>query len=96
MDRDTVINVSIGLKVIRVNDVGRVVLGMPHLSKRNVDHANAMDMAMMRLAYVTFKLVNASVNTTPKEIIVKSVAQIITEIQLMAVNVSSIVNHEEC
>lgn len=96
MDQEFVINVNIGRKVNRVKNVDQEAMEMQHQSNWNVDLVNVMDMEMKHSASVTYKQVNVSVNTTPKETIAKSVAQIITGVQLMVVNVISSANHVEC
>lgn len=79
MGQDFAINVNIGLKVLHANDVGQEVMAMQHPSKRNVDHANAMVMAMRHWAFVISKRENASANITLKEQTVPNAVKITME-----------------
>lgn len=81
MVRAFVINVNIGQKVNRVKNVDREAMEMQHLSKKDADHVNVMVMEMKRSEFVTFKPVNAFVNTILKDTIVKNVVPIIMEIR---------------
>lgn len=75
------INVSTGLKVPHASDVDREAMAMPHQSSRDVDHANAMGMESVRLAYVIYRQGNAFANTILKDQIVLNAVKIITAIR---------------